>query len=217
MSPVTQPQQKRSQRTQARLLDAAAEALQEKDFDRISIQEIATRAGVSVGAFYARFSDKEALRECLIDRYLENIVASSAKLSDDSSTRDLDLSQRARAFITLVIRGCRERRGLMRMRYLHKITNDSADLPQRPRERQMVKNIEQFFEPSLAEIDHPDPGTALTFALRLVDTMASHAILLDQEIGSSYGSIGDQELIDELARAFLAYLGVPEDPNDKSC
>ena len=111
MSPVTRPQQKRSQRTQARLLDAAEAALREKDFDKISIQEIATRAGVSVGAFYARFSDKETLRECLIDRYLENTVASSAEFSGDPSSRDLDLSQRARAFITLVIRGCRERRG----------------------------------------------------------------------------------------------------------
>jgi AcrR family transcriptional regulator len=216
MSPVTQPQQKRSQRTQAKLLDASEAALQENDFDKISIQEIATRAGVSVGAFYARFSDKEALRECLIDRYLENIVSSSAEFSSESSSRGLDLAGKAEAFITLVVQGCRDRRGLMRMRYLHKITNDSSGFPQRPRERQMIKNIERFFEPCLAEIDHPDPAFALTFALRLVDTMAAHAVLLDQEIGSSYGSIVDRELIDELVRAFLGYLGVGRRRNEES-
>ncbi|HSO23065.1 MAG TPA: TetR/AcrR family transcriptional regulator [Chondromyces sp.] len=207
MTPVTEPKQDRSRRTQARILDAAEAALHDKDFDAISILEIAAGASCSVGAFYARFSDKEALRESLIDRYLDDLVTASAAFADEPSWRKRPLEERVEAFITAVVTACRRRRGLMRMRYLHLITRAVPARHDGGRESEFVHRIESFFEPCLPEIDHPEPRRALSFALRLVDTMAAHAVLFDQEIGSSFGRMSDRVLIDELVRAFLGYLG----------
>ncbi len=37
----------------------------------------------------------------------------------------------------------------------------------------------------------------------LLDTMAAHTVLFEREIGSSFGSITDRVLVEELVRAFL--------------
>jgi hypothetical protein len=97
----------------------------------------------------------------------------------------------------------------MRMRYLHLITHAVPARPVGARESEFVERIESFFAPCAGEIDHPEPKRALAFALRLVDTMAAHAVLFEQEIGSSFGPMSDRVLIEELVRAFLGYLGAP--------
>ena len=55
------PQQARSAESYQRMLDAAEEILGEKSFDDATISEIAARAGLTIGAFYARFRDKDSL------------------------------------------------------------------------------------------------------------------------------------------------------------
>jgi len=55
------PRQARSRESERRLLAAARELLTERAWDEIGVAEIAARAGLAVGAFYARFASKEAL------------------------------------------------------------------------------------------------------------------------------------------------------------
>jgi AcrR family transcriptional regulator len=45
--------------------------LEAKDFDEISIAELARKAGYSVGAFYARFRSKDELFDAMVTRHLE--------------------------------------------------------------------------------------------------------------------------------------------------
>ena len=49
-----------------RILEAAYQLFLERGFDKVSIQEIATRAGVAKGTFYLYFRDKEALKKRLV-------------------------------------------------------------------------------------------------------------------------------------------------------
>lgn len=49
-----------------RIVDSAYQLFLERGFDAVSIQEIATRAGVAKGTFYLYFRDKDALRDCVI-------------------------------------------------------------------------------------------------------------------------------------------------------
>ncbi len=60
-----EPQQTRSRRTRKAILKAALELLATKPFHDVSVTEIVTRAGVSVGAFYSRFASKESLLDAL--------------------------------------------------------------------------------------------------------------------------------------------------------
>jgi AcrR family transcriptional regulator len=62
-APATSPElrirQKRGQVTYDALIDTAFALLADKEFDEISVAELAQTAGYSVGAFYARFRSKD--------------------------------------------------------------------------------------------------------------------------------------------------------------
>lgn len=60
MRGVTPHQQARSEATFQALIAAGREALEDKTFDQVAIGDIARAAGVSVGAFYGRFDNKDA-------------------------------------------------------------------------------------------------------------------------------------------------------------
>jgi AcrR family transcriptional regulator len=49
------------EQTRARLIAAAAQIVGEKGFERTSLEEVAARAGMTRGAIYGNFRDKEAL------------------------------------------------------------------------------------------------------------------------------------------------------------
>ena len=59
--PVRPPVQARSRRTLSRILDASLALLAERGLDGLTVQDIVSRAGTSVGSFYGRFSGKEEL------------------------------------------------------------------------------------------------------------------------------------------------------------
>ena len=74
---VRPPRQARSQETLDRILDAAEALVAEKGFEDTPVSEIVQRAGSSVGAFYARFHDKDGLLHALYERYYEEAVATA--------------------------------------------------------------------------------------------------------------------------------------------
>src|SRR5262247_3569648 len=63
--------QKRSQITYDALIETCFDLLKEKDFDEISIAELAQKAGYSVGAFYARFRSKDELFDAMVMQHLD--------------------------------------------------------------------------------------------------------------------------------------------------
>jgi AcrR family transcriptional regulator len=66
---VKQPRQARSRETMTRLTHAAFEVVCRKGFEGATVPDIVGEAGLSTGAFYARFPSKEALFEHL-DEYI---------------------------------------------------------------------------------------------------------------------------------------------------
>jgi AcrR family transcriptional regulator len=64
--------QKRGQVTYDALIDTAFAMLDEKEFDEISIAELAQKAGYSVGAFYARFHSKDELFDAMVQQHVHN-------------------------------------------------------------------------------------------------------------------------------------------------
>ena len=78
------PKQARSQERFDQILDVAAKLFSEKGFDATTTNEIARRAGVSIGSVYQYFDDKEAIVEDLADRYVEALrVVTNGLLTTD--------------------------------------------------------------------------------------------------------------------------------------
>jgi len=61
-----QPSQKRAQKTRAKLMAALEGLLKEREFEQISIADIAKKAGVAVGSVYSHFKDKNAFLAALL-------------------------------------------------------------------------------------------------------------------------------------------------------
>ncbi len=92
------PRQERSRQTHEALIDAAEALGIEKTYDQISVQEIASRAGYTIGAFYARFPSKGALLHALMHRYETMIDESRGRLATFDSNDQL-VSHLASAFV----------------------------------------------------------------------------------------------------------------------
>lgn len=75
--PSTPPaiKQQRSRRTYDALVETGLRMLKDRDIDTIPVAEIAKAAGYSVGAFYARFTNKEEFMRALAEHYSVQSIA----------------------------------------------------------------------------------------------------------------------------------------------
>ena len=64
-----------------RLLDAALEVFNEKNFADATMEQIARRAGASTKTLYARYADKAAVVEAVVHRIVERSLAAQAAAS----------------------------------------------------------------------------------------------------------------------------------------
>ncbi|GAB3993525.1 TetR family transcriptional regulator [Glycomyces albus] len=68
------PVQERSAARVRRMLDAAADLIEEVGYDRLSTTAIAQRADVAIGSVYQFFGDKRSLAEALSQRYIDMYI-----------------------------------------------------------------------------------------------------------------------------------------------
>jgi AcrR family transcriptional regulator len=209
---VRPPQQVRSQQTLDRILDAAEALVSEKGFDDTPVAEIARRAGSSVGSFYSRFQDKDALLGALNERFLAQAIATSDAALDPARWQATSIEQIASAVVRFLVEIYREQRGLLRAFTLH-MRVDPEFLARRERLAQHVATgLSALLLAHRAEIQHADPKRAVGFALTMVFGLLEHTILFG-EMRSQVFAWSDDDLSTELARAFLAYLVVPTRPS----
>src|SRR5579862_8509443 len=74
-SPRRAPVQLRSQQTVQRVLDAAGALLQQVSLEEITTTRIAAEAGLSIGALYRFFPDKQTIIDAIAVRHVENFKA----------------------------------------------------------------------------------------------------------------------------------------------
>ena len=67
--PRRRPKGDKRQRTRARLLEAARELIREKGYARTTLQDVASRAGMTSGAIYGNFKNRDELFVSLAEAY----------------------------------------------------------------------------------------------------------------------------------------------------
>ena len=68
ISPRGRPKGDKRARTRARLLDAALSLTREKGFERTTLEDVARRAGMTTGAIYGNFRNRDGLFMALAER-----------------------------------------------------------------------------------------------------------------------------------------------------
>ena len=130
-------QQKRAARTREKILAALEQLLEGKEFEAISIADIARQGEVAVGSIYSHFEDKEALLPALFDRYVERIEARVAEFVEhgtiDGKKYEPNAAPDLRGAIEQSIRGAHrqvtETLGLRRALLTYRRLNPDVEVP----------------------------------------------------------------------------------------
>lgn len=200
------PQQSRSKQTLERILDSSTKLIAETSYDELSIVQIASRAKVSVGGFYSRFENKDALFEMLLVRLAnetqDRIDDALAADWSDVPLRELllhvvannaELYDKYRGVLTAVH---------VQSRVLRSEKHDSA---RRKYNKQIVKQIEVLLMRKRKEIRRRRPRAAIGSAVACMTSMLRDSIIFDEAAGRpDPGS--SQAIVSEVSEFMYCYL-----------
>lgn len=208
------PQQTRSRETLDRILDAAESVLEEKSFTEATLAEIMERAGVTVGAFYRRFPDKDALLHLLDERFFQELHERADELLDAKHWRGATVSEIVREFATTAVDLYRTRRGVARSLFLRARVDPVIQASGR---RVNGRNIELLrallLDPSRRdEIAHPDPERAIALGFMMFFGALRETTVFG-EVWPDHRELVEPDLGGEMARLYLGYLGVRQGPS----
>jgi AcrR family transcriptional regulator len=208
------PQQARSRESTRKLLKAAAEVLGQHGVEGATIPRIAEHAGLTPGAIYRRFHDKEALLETVILGILERQDERLRIALTPAMARQIPLSVFAEQLISNMLVSYRANAGLLRALHQFAKGRDNTAFYKKAIKLEMrtFEYLIELFLMHRKEIRHPEPKTAVSFAVIMLTSTLVELILVDHDLKNWQAVIpkDDQSLKRELLRSFLNYLGVEQ-------
>lgn len=196
--------QPRSLRTQERILAAAEALLAEGDAEAITMERVAERAHVSVGAIYKRFRSKASLLPLVLARVQDQQLHRLREFLAEPRWRDAGLGPRIDAMLAAFAGAQVQRRALIRALVVGHWQSDDRGANE-AQAAELLGTIHAWLAERAGEITHPEPRLALSLGLFTALQTLQTAILLDRIPPDP----GVDRFVDEQARMFRAYLGLP--------
>jgi AcrR family transcriptional regulator len=180
--PARAVRQERSRLTLQRILVAAERLLETREFDALSMADLAREAGCAVGTLYGRLPNKDSLLVCLHERYVATGLTASAGVFQ--ACGDAGLEVRARALCGLVVEFLATRRGVTRAVTTHLFSRPGDD-PHGFRESatESFKQAAAFLAEKVDTRLHPDPQESAEFALLAAFDVAQSRIVYGDRSG----------------------------------
>ncbi|HEU0302848.1 MAG TPA: TetR/AcrR family transcriptional regulator, partial [Longimicrobium sp.] len=206
------PRQPRSRQTEERILRAFSELLSDARFEDVSVQQVAGRAGVSVGGFYARFASKDdLLLHAMYAGYVRDAVADAERTFDPARWQGTGIAPVAEAYFALMLRAARDHVAVLR-ELVHRTRGNPETMADNGALAAFRQGVHEPFRRLLAErmgeVDHPDPPFALRFAFSACSSALRESALFGH-MEPSMGPVDEDVMARELARMFCRYLGIP--------
>jgi AcrR family transcriptional regulator len=206
LSSVSRPKQARSEETLSRLLDAAEALIVEKSISDVSIPEIVRRAGSSVGGFYARFRDKNALLRALEERFFNDVLERVNDIAEPERWRGVPVAEIVRPCVAEFVQMFREREALINA-FLFRAVHDPEFIAEGLRFRRGVsERISSLLLERRGELDHPDPEVAIEIVVQMSIGLLQQ-MSLSGDLHVDGRRITDDRIVDEISRIFLTYIG----------
>ncbi len=206
------PQQARSRESLSKLLKATVEVLGQQGVAGTTIPRIAAHAGLTPGAVYRRFRNKDVLLETAILRIWEDqnkvllmslTVEAAAKIPfptlAEQVVNSLVVSYRVNASLLRAVRQfLQEKEGSAFWKKASKL------------EMRTFEYLVDIFVTGASQIKHEDPRAAAALGLMMVNGTLWEVVVNPGDIKLWKGLLpkDDRTLTAELTRAFLSYLGV---------
>lgn len=204
---VAAPQQKRSQATLERLLNATIRSLAEHGLEGTVIPRIAALAEVAPASVYRRFVNKDALMRAAFLHLLER--SNEANKSElPAMLQHPTLRESADALIRLMFLQYRQHPRLLRAlaRFIDADTDTAFVAAACAIMEENVQLSVQCLLVHREQIRHASPERALQFAVLHAITSVEAIALEPMSLWHSVIPEPDEKLAEELARSFVAYL-----------
>ena len=193
------PRQDRSRATVERILVAADAEIGEVGLARTTTRRIAQRAGLSVGATYRFFADKEAIAVALSQRYLDAALAAYTPVLD-RATGPQDLPSVVGDLVRIAARLQREHPGYYRLTE-ERLPGLAASPAHAAREG--IVDLLAAAMTRVGAVSPETPAALVRTRLELCVETVRHA-LTHADAGDGPGR---EMLVEELSRMLTAYLG----------
>jgi AcrR family transcriptional regulator len=206
-SSLPRPQQQRSRETLQRILDAFIATLDESDFEAITVQDLCSRAGCSIGSFYGRVESKDGLLEHLRERLFSEAAVELARVFDPQATAQLSfddaLADQALRLVELHVRW----RGSMRALIVQARRRADFAAHNRTFNAGLLRLVQAAWLPRAAEMAHPQPERAVETAVLAGAGYLREAIVFG-ELWPERTPLDAHAQADELRRVWCGALGV---------
>lgn len=207
LSQANAAKQGRSQRTLERIFDAAEELLKDRDFDQLTMADLAERAGCAVGTVYGRISNKESLLACLFERMEISSQARAVRMF--AECQGLRLEGRVEGIVAELIDMLVTTRGVNRAVTLHLWSRAGADVHGfRKNTTTTFKQAAAFLAECSDEIAHESAREACEFGLLTIFVTGQDRIVFGDRSGVQVG-YSPETLRGLLASLLLSYLRTP--------
>lgn len=197
--PKTEPtdilpaKQARSRATRDALVRAGKKLCEIKDFHDLSVAEIATAAGCSVGSFYSRFTDKDGFFRALVgDAAEHDKVQTPPPPNDPKQPIDAILAD----VVASTLAGYRKRRGLIRATIRRSMVEPALWEPSKRRGQEIANRLVARL--ALGFPDDPQLERRVRFACQMLYGTLNNAVL----IAPGPLQLDDEAFESELLRAF---------------
>jgi AcrR family transcriptional regulator len=205
---VKPARQKRSARTRDRILEALARGLEDDAPDRLTVGDIAARAGASVGAFYGRFADKDAALAALYAQRREGFLAALTAAGEEAQ----DLDDWARQAAALALDHAVANRALLARAASHEPPPATLYDDARVADPALIGLLARRLSARFAlQITPAEASGAAAFALALIGAMARDAAVYSGALLASPKTRA--WFVGEIARAAGAYLRSAAQPS----
>ncbi|HEU4559472.1 MAG TPA: TetR/AcrR family transcriptional regulator [Longimicrobium sp.] len=204
-----EPRQARSRETLTRLLDAAEAVLSEGGLEAATVPAIAQRAGLSVGAVYRRFPDKDGLLRAVHERVVQRYRRMNEERGRPEAYTGASLEEIVGATVKGMLQVYRERRRLMQAMLQYTETHTDPEFRARAAETntEALAHFVRIITTRAGQVRHPNPEAAARFALVMLGLVIRGVVLADHA-PPGLSLADDLWLEDELTRMVLGYLGV---------
>jgi AcrR family transcriptional regulator len=199
-----QPKQSRSVETFNAILEAAARLFETRGYEPTTTHQIAAEAGVSVGALYRYFDDKEAV---LKELFVRESSRFRARILEGFSVADLvgqDLKQLARKTMTLVFSIYSERPALRNVLAEQARKVPELEAQRRAQDAEVHQAVHQILS-AAPGVQLPDKEIGAYLVSLFMESLIEDYVLYRRE----HSPFGDDRIIEAASDFILTYILAP--------
>lgn len=193
-----------------RLLHAAWEIVREKGYEGLTVPEVASRAGASTGAFYRRFSSKDAMLEQLDVFLFEQSLCEWRKQFEPGMWDWRSAADVVSGVVQLIAWSYEGQRVMNRSLAVRWRTAELTPAAREAAARHYAEiadlamgRLEEF----RSEIGHPDPRFAIAFVIDVAEaTLVERVAFAERALSGD--SVSVEQFVAEMQDLALAYMRI---------